>query len=99
MRKISIAPSLLACNFTKLGDEIEKCNQSDVDVIHIDIMDGVFVPNITIGYLIVAAIRPLTPLKLDCHLMISDPDRYIGEFVKAGADMISVHAETTPHLQ
>jgi len=98
MRSISIAPSLLSCNFLQLEKEIEKCNLSNIDVIHIDVMDGHFVPNITIGQMIVAAIKNVTSIPIDCHLMISNPDKYISDFVKAGADMISVHAEATHHL-
>jgi len=96
--KIKIAPSLLACNFLHLAAEIEKCNQSNVELIHIDVMDGHFVPNITIGAMFVSAIKQITNIPIDCHLMISHPDRYLLDFINAGADMISVHAETTPHL-
>jgi ribulose-phosphate 3-epimerase len=95
---IKIAPSMLSCDFANLQHEVERCNKSGVDVIHIDVMDGHFVPNITIGPLIVAAIKPWTDIPLDCHLMIEHPDLYIEDFVKAGADMISVHCEGAAHL-
>jgi ribulose-phosphate 3-epimerase len=97
-RKIQIAPSMLSSDFASLRTEIEKCNNAEVDVIHLDIMDGHFVPNITFGAVIVSAIRPYTSLPLDCHLMIENPDKYIPDFVKAGADMISVHIEGAIHL-
>ncbi|MDO8461337.1 MAG: ribulose-phosphate 3-epimerase, partial [Deltaproteobacteria bacterium] len=93
-----IAPSILSADFSKLGKEVEAITEAGADIIHVDVMDGHFVPNITIGPMIVKAVRACTPLPLDCHLMISDPDRYIEEFVEAGASMISVHAETLPHL-
>jgi ribulose-phosphate 3-epimerase len=97
-KEIQIAPSMLSSNFAALGTEIQKCNTAGVDVIHLDIMDGHFVPNITFGPLVVAAIKPYTTLPLDCHLMIENPDKYIPAFVKAGADMISVHIEGAVHL-
>jgi ribulose-phosphate 3-epimerase len=96
--KIQIAPSMLSSNFANLQSEIERCNTTNVDVIHVDVMDGHFVPNITIGPLIVEAIRPHTKLPIDCHLMIENADKYIPDFVKAGADMISVHCEGAIHL-
>lgn len=95
---IRIAPSILAADFAKIGEEIKEVEQGGADWIHVDVMDGHFVPNITIGPLIVEAIRPHTSLPLDVHLMIENPDRYIPAFAKAGADLISVHAETCPHL-
>ena len=95
---MKISPSMLGCNFLQLEKEIKKLDEAQADYIHIDLMDGHFVPNITIGTMIVAAIRPLTSIPIDCHLMITDADKYIPDFVKAGADMISVHSETTPHL-
>lgn len=98
MNEIKIAPSLLSANFAELGNEVKKCEEGGADILHFDVMDGHFVPNITIGPLIAKAIKPLTNLPLDCHLMISDPDRYIEDFVNAGADMISVHVETLSHL-
>ncbi|MDQ0253768.1 ribulose-phosphate 3-epimerase [Evansella vedderi] len=95
---IKIAPSILSADFSRLGEEIADVEQGGADYIHVDVMDGHFVPNITIGPLVVDAIRPITKLPLDVHLMIEDPDRYISEFSKAGADIISVHAEATRHL-
>jgi ribulose-phosphate 3-epimerase len=93
-----IAPSILSADFTMLGQEIKEVEQAGADYIHIDVMDGHFVPNITIGPMIVKAVRPVTKLPLDVHLMISNPDFYIEEFVKAGADMITVHVEAVNHL-
>ena len=93
-----IAPSILSADFTRLDEEIKSVEQAGADYIHIDVMDGHFVPNITIGPMIVKAVRRLTELPLDVHLMISDPDAFIEAFVKAGADMITVHAEAVIHL-
>lgn len=95
---VKIAPSILSANFAKLGEEITEVENSGADYIHVDVMDGHFVPNITIGPLIVEAIRPVTDLPLDVHLMIENPDRYIPSFAKAGASIISVHQEACPHL-
>lgn len=95
---IKIAPSILSADFSKLGEEILAVEKGGADYIHIDVMDGHFVPNITIGPLIVEAIRPITKLTLDVHLMIENPDQYIEAFVKAGADFITVHVETCRHL-
>jgi ribulose-phosphate 3-epimerase len=95
---VKIAPSILSANFAKLGEEIRDVEQGGADYIHVDVMDGHFVPNITIGPLIVEAIRPITKLPLDVHLMIEHPDRYIPTFAKAGADYLSVHVEACPHL-
>jgi ribulose-phosphate 3-epimerase len=95
---IKIAPSLLSADFTKLADEIAAIEQG-ADVLHLDVMDGHFVPNLTIGPGIVKACRPLSRLTFDCHLMIEEPQRYIDRFLEAGADMISIHFETEPHLQ
>lgn len=96
MKKIS--PSILSADFTRLGDEIAAVEKAGADYLHIDVMDGHFVPNITIGPLVVKAARPVTDMPFDVHLMISQPDLYIDEFVKAGANIISVHAEATIHL-
>ncbi|WP_099158047.1 ribulose-phosphate 3-epimerase [Virgibacillus ndiopensis] len=93
-----IAPSILSADFSKLGEEIKEVEQGGADYIHVDVMDGHFVPNITIGPLIVDAIRPVTSLPLDVHLMIENPDAYIPMFAKAGANIITVHQETCPHL-
>jgi ribulose-phosphate 3-epimerase len=93
-----IAPSILSADFSRLGDEVRAVEAAGADYIHLDIMDGSFVPNITIGPLVVEAVRRVTPLPLDVHLMIDAPDRYIGDFAKAGADIIVVHAEATNHL-
>ncbi|MBW1720927.1 MAG: ribulose-phosphate 3-epimerase [Deltaproteobacteria bacterium] len=93
-----IAPSILSADFTRLGEEIRAVEEAGADYIHIDVMDGHFVPNITIGPMIVRAARSITRLPLDVHLMISDPDRYVQDFVEAGADKITVHAEAVDHL-
>lgn len=95
---VKIAPSILSADFSKLGEEILAVEHGGADYIHIDVMDGHFVPNITIGPLIVEAIRPITALPLDVHLMIEDPDQYIEAFAKAGADYITVHVEACRHL-
>lgn len=95
---IKIAPSILSADFARLKEEIEEVEQAGADWLHIDVMDGHFVPNITLGPLIVEAIRPHTALPLDVHLMIEQPDCYIAEFAKAGADYISVHQEACVHL-
>jgi len=93
-----IAPSILSADFTRLGEEVKSVEHAGADYIHIDVMDGHFVPNITIGPMIVKAVRRVTDLPLDVHLMISNPDFFVEEFVKAGADMITVHAEAVDHL-
>ncbi len=91
-----ISPSILSADFSRLGEEI--ASVSTADWIHVDVMDGRFVPNITIGPMIVKALRPITDMPLDVHLMIVEPDRYVQDFREAGADWITVHAEACPHL-
>lgn len=95
---IKIAPSILSADFANLGNEIKDVEKGGADYIHVDVMDGHFVPNITIGPLIVEAIRPVTKLPLDVHLMIENPDLYIPQFARAGADIITVHVEACKHL-
>ena len=95
---IKIAPSILSADFARLGDEIRALEAGGADYVHIDVMDGHFVPNITIGPLIVEAVRKVTEMPLDVHLMIENPDQYIPDFDKAGADIITVHYEAVPHL-
>ena len=98
MTPIKIAPSILSADFSHLAKQVREAEDAGVDYIHVDVMDGHFVPNITIGPLIVKALRPITKLPLDVHLMIENPERYIEDFSKAGADIITVHQETCPHL-
>ena len=95
---IKIAPSILSADFAALGDDIRRVEAAGADQLHVDVMDGRFVPNLTIGPVVVGAIRKRTRLPLDVHLMIVEPERYIPEFVAAGADMVTVHVETCPHL-
>ncbi len=97
-RKVLIAPSILSANFTNLDKQIKIVEKAGADWLHLDIMDGNFVPNITFGPLVVEAIRKITHLPLDAHLMIINPDRYIEQFYKAGVDVLTVHVETCPHL-
>ena len=97
-KKIKVAPSILSADFSRLGEEIGAVEAAGADIIHIDVMDGHFVPNITIGPLIVEAARRSTKLPLDVHLMITNPELYIADFAKAGADYITVHVETAFHL-
>lgn len=98
MQNFMIAPSILSADFARLGDEINGVLDAGADIVHIDVMDGHFVPNITIGPLIVKAARAITDAPLDVHLMIENADRYIDDFAKAGADWITIHAETGHHL-
>lgn len=95
---IKIAPSILSADFSKLGEEIRSIEKAGADIIHIDVMDGDFVPNITFGPPVIKAIRKYTKLPFDVHLMISNPDRYIADFKEAGADIITVHVEACTHL-
>ncbi len=95
---IKLAPSILSADFSRLGEEVAEVARAGADYIHVDVMDGHFVPNITIGAPVVAAIRPLTDLPLDVHLMIERPEQYISDFAEAGADIITVHVESCPHL-
>lgn len=93
-----IAPSLLSADFGKLSEEVRLAEEAGADILHVDVMDGLFVPNITIGPLVVEAIRKSTNLPLDVHLMIANPDRYIEDFIKAGANILTVHVEASLHL-
>ncbi|MEK6580244.1 MAG: ribulose-phosphate 3-epimerase [Bdellovibrionota bacterium] len=93
-----IAPSILSADFARLGEEIEECERGGADWIHVDVMDGHFVPNLTIGPIVVKWLRPMTKLPLDCHLMVSKPEEWVKPFAEAGADVITVHAEATHHL-
>ncbi|OGW23962.1 MAG: ribulose-phosphate 3-epimerase [Nitrospirae bacterium GWB2_47_37] len=95
---VRIAPSILSADFMRLGDEIKAAEAAGADMLHLDIMDGHFVPNITIGPGVVEAVRKVTSLPLDVHLMIENPDKFVGDFVKAGADYITVHAEASVHM-
>ncbi len=95
---IKIAPSILSADFMRLGEEIKAAEAAGIDMFHIDIMDGHFVPNITIGHSVVEAIKNITAIPLDVHLMIEDTDRYLRDFIKAGADYLTVHIETSMHL-
>lgn len=95
---IKIAPSILSADFSKLGEEVKNIEAHGADIVHIDVMDGMFVPNITFGMPIIKSIRNVTKLPFDVHLMIEKPDRYIEDFVKAGADIITVHYEADKHI-
>ena len=93
-----VAPSILSADFARLGVEIEAVELGGAAMIHVDVMDGRFVPNLTIGPIVTAAVRRTTKLPIDCHLMIEEPERYVGRFVDAGADLVSVHVEAVRHL-
>ncbi|SUY47295.1 ribulose-phosphate 3-epimerase [Clostridium putrefaciens] len=95
---VKIAPSILSADFSKLGEHITRLDNSEADIIHIDVMDGRFVPNISFGMPIIKSIRPYTKKEFDVHLMIDEPSKYIEEFAKAGADIITVHYESEKHL-
>ena len=95
---IRISPSLLSADFSRLAEEVRAAEEAGAAMLHVDVMDGHFVPNITIGPLVVEALRKVAKVPLDVHLMISDPDRYIPDFIKAGADILTVHLEATAHL-
>jgi ribulose-phosphate 3-epimerase len=96
--EVRIAPSILSADFARLGEEVRAVERAGADWVHVDVMDGHFVPNITIGPLVVEAVRRATDLPLDVHLMITEPERYVSAFVKAGADLVSVQVEACPHL-
>lgn len=101
MKKVRIAPSILSANFTRLGEEVRQAVEAGVDIIHVDVMDGHFVPNITVGPLVVNALKPLAQelgFLLDVHLMIEHPEDYINDFIHAGADLLTVHVEACIHL-
>jgi ribulose-phosphate 3-epimerase len=98
VRPLRIAPSILSADFARLGDEVRACDVGGADYIHVDVMDGHFVPNLTIGPVVVAALRQVTTRPLDVHLMIEQPDRWIADYAKAGADLIGVHVEACTHL-
>ena len=98
MRSLMIAPSILSADFSRLGEEVRAVEAAGADVIHVDVMDGHFVPNITIGPLVVKAVRAVTSLPVDVHLMITNPDRYLQDFIDAGADWLTVHVEACVHL-
>jgi len=98
INNILVAPSLLSADFTRLGDEVRAVQESGADWLHLDVMDGLFVPNITIGPLVVSAVKKVSKIPLDVHLMIVDPDHYLDDFRAAGADILTVHPEATNHL-
>jgi ribulose-phosphate 3-epimerase len=96
--RVRVAPSILSADFSRLGDEVRAIEAAGADYVHVDVMDGRFVPNLTIGPLVVEAVKRVTTLPLDVHLMIVEPEKYIDDFAKAGAAIITVHQETCPHL-
>lgn len=98
-RELILAPSLLSADFARLGEEIAALEEADIKWAHIDVMDGMFVPNITIGPLVVEALRKNSKLFFDCHLMVEQPERYVKDFIDAGADLVCVHVEATKHLE
>lgn len=98
MTKVKVAPSILSADFGRLADEVRAIEKAGADYVHVDVMDGRFVPNLTIGPLVVEAVRKATTLPLDVHLMIVEPEKYVADFAKAGASIITVHQETCPHL-
>jgi ribulose-phosphate 3-epimerase len=97
-RAVRIAPSLLSADFSRLADEVAMCEAGGADWLHVDVMDGVFVPNLTFGSKVIATVRKLTTLPLDVHLMVVEPEKYFDDFAKAGANTLTIHAEAAPHL-
>ena len=97
-RRVLVAPSILSCDFGRLAEEVRAVEAAGADWVHVDVMDGRFVPNITLGPVVLEAVRRATRLPIDVHLMIVEPERYIDAFARAGADILSVHTETSPHL-
>jgi ribulose-phosphate 3-epimerase len=97
-RTVRIAPSLLSVDFARLADQLAMCEAGGADWIHVDVMDGVFVPNLTFGAKVIETVKKLTKLPLDVHLMVVEPEKYFDSFVKAGASVLTIHSETVPHL-
>jgi ribulose-phosphate 3-epimerase len=98
MKAVKIAPSILSANFANLAAELRVCEEGGADLIHIDVMDGCFVPNLTFGSKVISTVRGLTRLPLDVHLMVVEPEKYFDDFAAAGADIITIHAEAAPHM-